>query len=393
MRTKLWLSLVVALPLTAQSVLRVGPGQTYADIPAAIAAAAPGDLVLIAAGTYSIFKLDKGLTLRPSPVSAAVMVGVNTLSAPSVVEVPIGQRAHLEHLDMRQPVVVRDPVVVGPPTGVSTAGVVSFTEVTVLGGVRVEGAALAMHRCDINGFGGHGVSLAGASTFSASQCTISASSAWFLLPAPAGIFAGDTSKVMVSDCTIEGGFIGGVHSIAALGSGITLTGAAKAWCVDSSVLAFQAPLFSPAAPGISNQSTQPITIERTSMVGSQGNAGSSVGAVQNSLVLGLAMSQPLVRGSTTQLNFGTRPGLPVIVHGSLGLGAPMIYPSIAQSDWGFQSNSITLGFLVANTQGQASLPISLPNSVWLQDLPLWFCGWSGLSLPVQLSPVVGGLVQ
>ena len=53
MLSKLWLSLVAALPLTAQSVLRVGPGQTYADIPAAIAAASPDDLVLIEAGTYS----------------------------------------------------------------------------------------------------------------------------------------------------------------------------------------------------------------------------------------------------------------------------------------------------------------------------------------------------
>jgi hypothetical protein len=298
-------------------------------------------------------------------------------------QVPTGQRAHLELLDLRQ------PVVVSPPSGASTAGPVSFTEVTAHAGVTVTDASLAVNKCNITGiFGagfntGSGVVLDGASTLSASQCTLTGRTMVWTFPlAPSGIVAGGSSSVFVSDCTLTGGSVGSGHTVSAAGFGMRLTGAATAWCVDSSIV----PGTGPGSPlGIDNQSSVPVTLERTT--------ASSLGLVQNGLVMGLKLSAPLMRGNSTQLRFRTRSSMPVIVHVSIGLERPVPRPYINQPEWGFVSNSILIGGLVADGAGRATLPITLPNSPWLRDLPLWFCGWTGVSAPAQLSPVVGGLVR
>ncbi|MCA8975219.1 MAG: hypothetical protein KDC98_10885 [Planctomycetes bacterium] len=376
------------LPLAAQSVLRVGPGQTYVDIPPAVAAAVPGDLILIAAGSYSTFTLDRGITLRADPPGATVRVGSGAVSTAMMVAVPPGQRAHLEQLALQQPIDMR------PAVGATTAGVVSFTGVSSLATVTLTDASLAMHGCDLNGFGGHGIVLNGASALSAVQCTINASSGWFSIPPSAGIAAGGSSTVHCSDCDIEGGFLG-VHTIVVIGSGIALSGSARAFCVDSSIRAYQ---FSPGSPygvGIDNQSSQPVTIERCAVLDSLGAANSWNGAVQAGLVLGLSTptSQGPVRGGVFQLDFRSRAGLPIVAHAAFGLGVPVRYPLLAQPDWGFVTNSVPIVLMLANAQGQATLAVSLPNSAWLQDVPLWFAGWTELALPVQMSPVLGGLIR
>ncbi|MCA8950570.1 MAG: right-handed parallel beta-helix repeat-containing protein [Planctomycetes bacterium] len=374
--------------LAAQSVLRVGPGQTYADIPPAIAAAAPGDLVLVAAGTYSPFTLDKGITLRADPVGAAVDIGVINQTGAIVCAVPAGQHGHLEQLSCLQAVEVR------PPQGATTAGAVSFVDLDLLATVTVQGAALALHRCVCRGYTvtGHGLVLGGAATVSASQCTIFGGSTFFAA-APSGIAASGTATLSCSDCTIEGGYQGSVHTIVAIASGIALTGAARVWLVDSTANALQAPFVNAFAVGIDNQSSQPVTIERCTVLDSRGNPNVWTGTVQPGLLLGLSTTAPMVRGSTFRLDFRSRPGLPVAAHGAFGLGAPASLPLLVQPEWGFAANSIPLALMIADAQGAAGLPVTLPNVAWLQDLPLWFCGWTEQNLPLQLSPVVGGLVR
>jgi hypothetical protein len=34
-----------------------------------------------------------------------------------------------------------------------------------------------------------------------------------------------------------------------------------------------------------------------------------------------------------------------------------------------------------------------PNVTGLQHLPVWFCAWSAIDLPLQLSPVLGGWID
>ena len=127
---------------------------------------------------------------------------------------------------------------------------------------------------------------------------------------------------------------------------------------------------------------------------SNSGAGNSwQGAVQNGLVLGLSSATPLVRGGVFQLDFRSRPGLPVIAHGAFKLDAPATIGFAAQPEWGFATNSVQIALLIADSQGRANAAITVPNSPLLQDLPLWFCGWTEQGLPVQLSPVLGGLIR
>jgi hypothetical protein len=67
-----------------------GPGANFTDIPPAIAAASPGDLLIVRAGTYSGFTLDRGLVMLGQ--------GVVHTSDAHVVNIPASQRAVIVHM-------------------------------------------------------------------------------------------------------------------------------------------------------------------------------------------------------------------------------------------------------------------------------------------------------
>lgn len=84
------LSLCAALALLAPATAHVwivssagGPGVDFTDIPPAIAAAQPGDVVRILGGNYSSFVLDKGLTLISNGVNVPPAVQIQGIQAPS----------------------------------------------------------------------------------------------------------------------------------------------------------------------------------------------------------------------------------------------------------------------------------------------------------------------
>ena len=95
------LALVLCLASTspAAGVLVVdaagGPGSAYADLPAAVGAAAPGDTVLVRSGSYSGFELlGKGVSVVAEAGAAVEVRGLTTISA-----VPAGEVALLRGLD------------------------------------------------------------------------------------------------------------------------------------------------------------------------------------------------------------------------------------------------------------------------------------------------------
>lgn len=98
------LALLLATPLAAQAVLRVGPGG-HAQIRDAILAAAPGDVIEVAAGTYLPFTLDKPLTITalPAPPGQIVQVTGAVTMTPSITELrpPAGTRAFVTNVHFR----------------------------------------------------------------------------------------------------------------------------------------------------------------------------------------------------------------------------------------------------------------------------------------------------
>src|SRR5688572_32926121 len=74
-----------------------GPGSHFTDIPPAIAAASPGDVLIIRAGLYSSYTLDKGLTLLGE--SVATTKAKYTTGGTWIQNLPAGQLAIVAHLN------------------------------------------------------------------------------------------------------------------------------------------------------------------------------------------------------------------------------------------------------------------------------------------------------
>lgn len=381
MHTLAPLAFLVAAPALAQAVLTVGPGQTYPDIAAAVAAATPGDVVRVTAGTYGPFTLAKGVTLRAEPIGASVVVtgaGVDTC----YFELPANQTATIEGLNLRVAVVVRRP------GGAGAAGAVAFTGTNVEWGMQVQDAHTVLRNCIVNGFG-TALELSGAAAVTAVQCSfLGRQASW--VPTPHGVKAGGAATLHLGACQVRGG-TSGFHGITSVGNGVTLSGAVRSWFVDTDVAAWNQPWL--PCPAVVTTSTEPVAFERGSAIDNLGNPGSFVGAVQNRLVLGVTSTDQIQVGQPFAMDFHTRPGLPVFVHATFFLQAPVAHPILTQPDWGFVPNSIFLAGMVADAQGLAPYSVGIPNLPFLQDLPLWFCGWSATDLPVQLAPVLGGVIR
>lgn len=84
LRTFPWLVTVLTLPLAAQETWTVDAagGADFTSVGAAVASAGPGDLVLVATGTYDAFLLDKTLTILGSGPFAPQILARSTVQAP-----------------------------------------------------------------------------------------------------------------------------------------------------------------------------------------------------------------------------------------------------------------------------------------------------------------------
>src|SRR5262245_40285504 len=57
-------ALTALVPELRASIIRVGPGGDFSDIQPAIDAASDGDVILVDPGTYTTFRLNKGVVIR-----------------------------------------------------------------------------------------------------------------------------------------------------------------------------------------------------------------------------------------------------------------------------------------------------------------------------------------
>lgn len=112
-----------------------GPGVDFTDLPPAIAAAQPGDVLLVQDGSYSGFTLNEGVSIVGQGDA------VKVLGAATVSLLPSGQTASLVRLDLARLSLLGD------------AGLVLLDDVSVLGN-STDGAALTVNGCtDVRGIG------------------------------------------------------------------------------------------------------------------------------------------------------------------------------------------------------------------------------------------------
>lgn len=381
-------SVAVAAVVPAQTVWNVPTG---ANLTQTFAAAAPGDVMLLAPGRYSRFALTKGLTVvGPAVIEAVASPGGN---APSTVTVPTGQTARLIGLDFA--------AIPAAGHSLSLGGAVSLEDCSV--GPGDPGAptletigALVMQRCTVRS---GGMWVAGG-TVSLNRCVLHGGPAvvftsW-AIPALAALHVA-AGEVVGSHVTATGGqgapgsFFPAMPSQPAAPA-LAVFGIARVSLSDASLVGGLGAGGS-GASAIDNASPFAVHHARTSLTGTNGLPwlGNVVGDAR---LVGLQLDQGLRLGATStatatagvaQQLLGIVGGFDATPSSILGVSGPV---------FGAAAGPILLTYALPAAGAPVATSLAVPNhaallgiGVWLQALQ--FDGTSQWTA----SPVVGGVVH
>lgn len=387
----------------AQAVHLVGPGG-LAEISHAIAVAAPGDVVEIAAGTYLPFTLDKPLLIRARP---GARVGVLSASlATTRLRPPPGTVATVSGLEFRCPWALA-----GMATRIESGTVFCeecvFEAPAVLGAgaLAVENATAVLRRCAL---AGNGVGAGRAGTYNpglvCNQAQVFATDCW--LRGSDTAFdsygaGGEGARLSASvaqfvRCTIAGGQQGSCLANPP-GAGLRTIGETTLWLADCSVIGGSAncSIIGTGAAGLQHGGTRPAEVARCSLQGGAGATASgpaTVGPTVAAPLPGLgADTVPLVRGSAFAIHFRTEPNWPVAVFVAIELDVRTV-PVLAEP-LPLAGAPAPFALLFADAAGDAVLRTLVPALPGHPHARFFFAGVSGLALPLHVTPPLGGVVR
>lgn len=397
------LGLLFAAGLGAQTVIKVGPGE-LPQISHAIAIAAPGDVIEVAAGNYLPFNLDKALTVRAAPGAVVNVTALATL-ATTRLRPPAGSVAALVRLNFINP----QSTFGGNETRIERGtvfcedcGFESPPNFTV-GALNVENATAVLRGCLLVG---NGVLAGRAGSYNpglvcrngevfASDSSLRGSNTTFDSYGGGGEGARLSASIAhFVRCTIEGG-----RQMACIagppGRGIYAVGETRLWLADCTVRGGSSAC-GVGEIGLHHAAAEPARVARNTIVGGAGTTGTGpavLGTTQADTLLGLgAATQPLVRGAPYRIDYVTQPGWPVLVLVGLELQArsePLVHEPWLLAGPGFG----TLAIVVADGAGNASWQTTVPALPGLLDARLFIQGLTFLSLPFHAAPPLGGVVR
>jgi hypothetical protein len=375
--------LLLAAAVPAQATHVVGPGG-FGSIDAALAAAAPGDIVMVAPGTWPGFTATRAVTIRAgTPGTAFVGPACYVDNAAGVV--------HLVDLDLTflsvtsstcvvdRCRVVATPVTIGPCLGAigstvrllhSHVGSHGTPPVMPLfvpqAGLYASGSAVTAIDTTIVGRdrdsyawtaaigGGPGVHLANSSTLHASGGSIEGGDGYVAAQYPPGsAVVALNSTFWIVDASLRCGRALGVSGTPRLGCPVVSTAGRLARCT-----------FDPT--------TCPPTVP---------TSGAMVGA---------RLAAPMAAGAPFQVDFHVEPNEFVGVFASLATAHYQV-PGLEQPGALDLGRLFVLGVMLADGQGLASGAWSLPPAT--ANLQLWLQGVTTAALPMQVSPLVGGVIR
>jgi hypothetical protein len=391
------------VPLLAQATLLVGPGG-YAQIQTALAAAAPGDIVLVQPGTYLPFTADVAVRiLAPSGATVASTGQFPSLTA-TVLRPQVGGTVYVSGLTFAHggslyPHVVRVDRGQGvlencsfPPNHPlsslyafecwhADAVLVHCTFSTINGGARVDGGSLSASDCAFHG--------------------VDPQVAWPDMPAAVEV---RDSNVQLSFCTMNG-----ADSYAPSqpgGPGMRVAGASRAALVDCTCTGGDAHAGSPpAASGLVNTTTQPVRHLRSSFLGGTSMMITPVGGwpVRGAGITGLEQASALVGlvGSTSGPRVGqfygvaatAQPAVLVLYAASFGLQPPAPLPLLAQPIRIAAANAIPFGSGVTNGVGAHGMVVANSLPAAALGVPLWLHAFVSGGGVFECATPVGGVVR
>lgn len=401
------LAILLGTPLAAQAVLRVGPGG-FAQIRDAIMAAAPGDVIEVAAGNYLAFTLDKPVTITalPAPPGQIVQVVGAAMMTPSITELrpPAGTRAFVTNLHFRNmwfnywQHTVR-----------VTRGTVCFEECTFEGAydvfepaLRVQNAAVQLRHC--LALGRNHLVTATAATIAATNSDVFAIDCIVLggnLTHKAGSDGGNgidatDSRLHLVRTDVVAGQSNGIACINSWGAGhgVRLQGSSTAWLADSTVRGGDG-FCRAGGDALRNLTTVPVQLARTTLTPGAGTppGAASTGPTAPAPLLGLTGGTVgLARGQSWQVNYRTEPFWPVAVllaNDVLVQSSPLVAERLLLP----LGSATTFALLVADGNGHAPLQTTVPPLAILQHQRAYLQAFSGLALPARTQPALGGVIR
>jgi hypothetical protein len=341
--------------LRCQATLTVGPGG-YPDVSAALAAANPGDTIVVLPGSYPPFFMTKGVTVR-AQVPGTVTLGAIPFGP--IVNVPAGEHGHLVSLRC---------------VSLSLRGRVSLDDCVVAPGrTSAVDAVVVMQECSMQ----LGSSAAGTAAFDAAQSEVAATDCVFTGTIPLLVLPSHPA-VALTGSRLRGSRL----SLIAFGGGGAVPPALRGdaasvvWLSDSTAV---------GAPGS-------CAVEAVNGRHDRCVLTPPCSTLPSGFVLGAHRVSPLLNGGVFAVDFALQPGMAVGVFAAESF-ASQVHVELEQSLLLPAASAYPLTAVVANAQGVASGSWLVPSGPQFVDRTLWLQGFSGFALPLQASPLVGGVVR
>jgi len=390
----------------AQTVHMVGPGG-FAQIQAAINAAANGDVVVIQSGTYAAFTLAKDLTLTAAP-GAIVDVSTTTILTAGVTVLQPPTSARLAGLRFRASTLLA-------PFATRVLGGTVYCEDCAFEsqrygfapapGLLVQNARVALQRCVLigggvasigagSGAGYDGMQVVNASVAAVDCLFLGGNLAWdFIGRAGHGVLV-DGADVQLANCFVAGGDNAATNPVWPPGDGVRVASPARVWIADCAVRGGNGHT-SPGGTGFANLGTAAAQEARSTFVGGAGtpSGASVVGSLASAPLLGLAgPTPPLVLGATWTIGLVTTPATPVLALWSDRL-AISLQPIVVEPVWLPIAAFAVAGAGLTDANGLLTFSFAIPSTASLLHAACFVQAFGGLALPLEAAPPVGGTIR
>jgi hypothetical protein len=205
------------------------------------------------------------------------------------------------------------------------------------------------------------------------------------------------STAHLSNCLVVGGSVAPLVYAIQAGIGIRYYNGAV-WLVDCDVRGGDSNNgFSPGGHAV-RAGGVPLRHHRCTLTAGTGPGGAVAvidGPAQAGPLLGVTTTPEVLQlGSTFTIHFAAEPADPVFTLATTHVVYTGPSALLEQHALGFfGSGGVTLGFGLADASGHLQVQVAVPTTASLLHLGVWFRGIATASLPLQASPVVGGVIR
>ena len=356
--------LILASIASSQTTHLVGPGG-FADLNQALAAATDGDVLLVQPGSYPTFLTTLGVTIRAIvPGTVTLLPGLGT-----IFNLQPGKSAHVVGVNTSALYVSRGSIsldqctIVGTPMG--------------FGGLHAQDCSLHLQSCTVRGlpaFGGPPPAALRAfnAVVTGVDCTIEGVTALGTWGYPGAAVEVRNSELRLASSIVRGG--DGLLSPVAYA--VNADAASHVWLADCTLSSTLTPCPVDATNG---------RLARCTLTPNCGPLPSGEG-------LGARRTSLLQTGAPFSVEFRDEPNRAVVVWAAFEL-QPTSSPLLEQTALLPQASAFPLATVVTNALGTAVASWQIPAGSMFVDRTLWLQAAAGISLPVQTSVVVGGVVR